>query len=1079
MFCLRPYSKVLKLVIRLIDPILLMGLILFVGGPISAQQPVSEEAPHYQTTPSEIVSDEIVIKFKPDVCPIITDEQGFTGIPPIDRLLTKFEVSRIRKQFVSFKRPAKTVKVDLSGFYLVRFPPRFDPREVAAEFSQSPAVEYAQVIGIHRVYPTTPNDARFTEQWALNNTGQTGGTADADVDAPEAWDLCQGHTSVILAIVDTGVDWKHPDLGGSGPNHIDGNIWINSAEYSGTTGVDDDGNGYVDDIRGWDWVDGVSAVTGEDANTPDNDPMDFNGHGTHCAGIADAITNNATGVAGLAWGCKIMALRVGWSGRYLGQEVGYIRMDFAAQAIVYATDNGATAINCSWGSSDTGGLGAAVDYAIQSGVLVAVAAGNDGDTSQDYLNSRGDCIDVAATDHKDQKASWSNYGTWVDVSAPGVNILNTYFDHTQAEPNCHTYASLSGTSMATPHVVGLIGLLKAYEPSLSASEIKTKILCSADNINAVNLGYENLLGSGRINAYQALSSVTLRAHFIYSSHTLGGGAGGNGKADPGETGIQMTVTLTNDGSENATGLSATLSTTDTYITITSNSSTYPNLTARGGSGASVTPYVFNVSPSCPQGHMVTFQLNVTCTQGYSNTTSFTITVGTPLTKPDLTLTGTTDIAFSKSYPPVSYTVTITATIHNNGANYNDIDATPFAQVTEGGTSGYYVDITQWDAQSFTAISDCYLAKVSLAAWDVGSDTTDNIQFFKVSIQGNTADNKPDGIDLSSVESYDFAPSTEWHDFVFSTPAKLTSGTKYWIVARSTAPDVNGYAWRFNRAPDTYSGGESKASTDGVTWSATGANEDFWFKVYKYTYNTVVGFYDGDPDFGGTQISTNQILSPIASLGTKTASVNWIATAGYHVVYVAIDRPGTISESSESNNEDHNAISVAPGWGSYSDYPPQTGCDLFNSAALSTVYMKGSGLLRNHDYKAAYYDGSTEGSGILVQIEVGSSGPFDIVPPGDFWSACNFTHYQGTAPPGTWHVVVCETSYSVPSNYSNIDAAQIIADDTFTVTSEAIPEFPSVPAAIGVAILCGATYLWMRRRIIYVASLAMIVVLSPL
>lgn len=1051
--------RIVVLAIALVSCVLFAWPFPYSGGVVSAQEYFPEKSQFHQTVPSRIVPDEIVVKFKTGVPLPAADDQIFTGIPSIETLITNFEVTRIHKQFGGSRSPAKKSKVDLSTFYAVRFPPKFDPQEVAAEFSLDPNVEYAQVIGIHEVYPTTPNDTSFSTQWALNNTGQTGGTVDADVDAPEAWDLCQGSSSVILAIVDTGVDWQHPDLGGSGPDYVNGNIWINQAEYSGSTGVDDDGNGYIDDIRGWDWVDGETSYYGDDVDTPDNNPMDFNGHGTHCAGIASAITNNSTGVAGLAWGSKVMALRVGWSDRYLGQEVGYVRMDFAAQAIIYATDNGATAINCSWGSSNSGGLKDAVDYALANGVLVVVAAGNDNSSTPDYLGSRGDCIDVAATDDEDIRASFSNYGTWVDVSAPGVSIYNTYYNHTSSS---HTYVSLSGTSMAAPHVVGLIGLIKAYEPSLSATEIETAITGSTDNIDGKNPGYGGELGTGRINAYSALSSITRRAYFAYSTHAIddsGVGGDNSGSADPGETDIQMTVTLINEGSQDATVVSATLSTTDPYITIDNDYSDYPYLDGGGGSGPGDSPYIFDVDSSCPEGHQVTFQLNTTCDEGYSNTDTFVITVGIPPTQPDLTLTGTSDITFSKNYPDVDDIITITATIHNNGASYDDIDTTPFAEVTSTGSSGYRVYVTQWMAQSFTATSDCYLAKVSVEAVDYATDVTDPAQYFKVSIQSNDS-GQPSGTDLSSVENHDFSSSSwEWHDFVFSIPAQLASGTKYWIVASSTAPFENRYLWRYEGTTDTYTGGEAKYSSDGVNWSAIPTNEDLCFRTYKYTYNTVISFYDGDPDNGGTQIAADQILPPIAFSSSDTAEVDWTASAGYREIYVAIDQPDSITESDENNNKDFNPISVAPGWDSYSDYPPETGCELFNSSSLSTVYMKGSELLRNHGYKAAYYDDN----GVLIKTEIGSSGPFDGVPAGEFRSACDFTNYQGTAVPGTWHAIICESSYSAPPAYEDLEPNQVIADDTFDVTAEAIPEFPTIIAAIAVASLCFGIYYLMRKR----------------
>jgi subtilisin family serine protease len=570
-----------------------------------------------------LVEDMIVVKFKPtiDESAIESLKEGMPSrIPSIDALISKYQIRKMWKQFPGSRPPQIPAQVDLSRIYKVKFPRGFKPEEVASEFSWDPNVEYAQVIGIHPVYATTPNDTYFAHQWALSQR------KDHDVDGPEAWDLGQGDSGVVLAIVDTGVDWHHPDLGA--------NIWVNPDED--LDGNDSDGNGYIDDVRGWDWVDGITNKDlwpGEDGSAEDNDPMDFNGHGTHCAGIASAVTNNGIGVAGLGWDCKIMALRAGWSGKVrVGKdeyEVGYVRMDFCAQAIYYATDMGATAINCSWGSSDSGGIAAAVDYAITNGVLVVVAAGNDSSTSQDYLASRGDCIDVASTNWHDKKSDFSNYGSWIDVSAPGSEILSTYYDH-NTPPGSATYAFMSGTSMSSPHVVGLIGLIKAYQPTLSADQIRAAIFNSADNIDAENPAYPDELGTGRINAYSALlgsEGVYLASYDMAIDDSADGD--GNLRPDPGETNIALTMTLKNMGIVDATDISAVLSTSDPFITIGNDTSGYPNLAA-GSAGDSITPYTFDVAFSCFPGHIAEFTLSISADFGlYTNTETFKLRVGHP------------------------------------------------------------------------------------------------------------------------------------------------------------------------------------------------------------------------------------------------------------------------------------------------------------------------------------------------------------------------------------------------------------------------------------------------------------------
>jgi subtilisin family serine protease len=223
------------------------------------------------------------------------------------------------------------------------------------------------------------------------------------------------------------------------------------------------------------------------------------------------MTNNAIGVTGVAggWGngtsssigngSKIMCLRIGWLAT---SGIGYVRMDFAAQASYYAANKGAHIASCSWGSSNTSGLGAAIDYAISKGMVVVHAAGNSNNQTQDYLATRSDVIDVAATDKNDLKASFSSYGSWVDVSAPGVDIVSTY--HNYNDPTPDYFAVMSGTSMACPYVAGLAALIKSQYPSYGWLDIHNRIEATADNIDALNPSYAGLLGTGRINACRAI-----------------------------------------------------------------------------------------------------------------------------------------------------------------------------------------------------------------------------------------------------------------------------------------------------------------------------------------------------------------------------------------------------------------------------------------------------------------------------------------------------------------------------------------------------------------------------------------------
>jgi subtilisin family serine protease len=299
----------------------------------------------------------------------------------------------------------------------MRLPPSTDIEEALAKLRANPLVEYAEPNYIIRVL-ATPDDPQFVQLWGLDNTGQTGGTPDADIDAPEAWDITKGDPSVVIAVIDTGVAWSHPDL--------PGNIWTNPGEdpwsdpNDPTTGngIDDDGNGKVDDWRGWDFV-------GED-----NDPTDYLFHGTHVSGTIGAIGNNSTGITGVNWYASIMSLRI--FGAF-----GFGDTAKAIEAITYAADNGARVINASWGGGGfSQALYDAISYANDTGCLFVAAAGNGGadgigdDNDQDPFYPASydlpNIISVAATDHNDNLAVFSNYGTTsVDVAAPGVAILSS------------------------------------------------------------------------------------------------------------------------------------------------------------------------------------------------------------------------------------------------------------------------------------------------------------------------------------------------------------------------------------------------------------------------------------------------------------------------------------------------------------------------------------------------------------------------------------------------------------------------------------------------------------------------------
>ena len=306
---------------------------------------------------------------------------------------------------------------------------------------------------------TIPDDPHYTEQWGLPR-----------IRAPEAWDLTTGD-DLIIAVIDTGVDLDHPDLVGK--------LWTNADEIP-DNGLDDDGNGYVDDSHGWDFV------------NDDAEPQDDYWHGTHVAGIAAADSDNGQGVAGVSWGARIMPLKVlnaSGDGNYAD----------VVSAIVYAADNGARILNLSLGGEDySAALAEAVGYARERGCLLAAAAGNDSGAVL-YPAANDGVLAVVATTRWDRRWYGSNYGPEVDVAAPGADIYSTTLDD--------AYLSASGTSTATPHVSGLAALVWSAQPDLTSGEVARVITETVRDLGAP--GWDQFYGWGRIDAYQAVSSVTL------------------------------------------------------------------------------------------------------------------------------------------------------------------------------------------------------------------------------------------------------------------------------------------------------------------------------------------------------------------------------------------------------------------------------------------------------------------------------------------------------------------------------------------------------------------------------------------
>jgi subtilisin family serine protease len=357
-----------------------------------------------------------------------------------------------------------------------------DAGTVAAQYGAMPEVEYAEPnydIELDEVdnplVPILPHDPQFNDQWALANSGQRGGKQGADISATLAWAKTTGSEDVVVAVLDSGVDYTHEDLAG--------NMWVRPSEMDP---YHDEELGTVDDLNGYNAIDGNS------------DPMDENGHGTHCAGIIGAEGENDLGIAGVNWKVQIMPLKFMNAG-------GFGTTKDAIEAINYVIERKKAGVNvriisASWGSTQKSrALEDVIRKAYENDILFVAAAGNastNNDRSPHYPSSYDvpNVISVAALDRHDQLASFSNYGAKsVAIAAPGKEILSTWLGN--------QYEEKSGTSMATPVISGVAALILAEHPRMSIDDLRKRLMDSTDPIVALK---GKTVSGGRINAQKAL-----------------------------------------------------------------------------------------------------------------------------------------------------------------------------------------------------------------------------------------------------------------------------------------------------------------------------------------------------------------------------------------------------------------------------------------------------------------------------------------------------------------------------------------------------------------------------------------------
>ncbi len=455
----------------------------------------------------------LIVKFKDNATPRFRAEKNggwSSGVADIDIINRKYNITGVSplEVRISEKRP---------GVFITTVSDMNSAEALARDYSKSPMVEYAEIDQIADFYEN-PDDPLFGKQWNLLNEGQeyyyvirhlgprndtlslTTGLPGADAGYDEYYNAPPdiSHTAVV-AIIDTGVDMDHPDLAD--------NIWLNPDEIAGD-GLDNDHNGFIDDIHGWDFGDLLFGVG-------DNDPTDAEGHGTHCAGIVAAVTDNGLGISGLARDCRIMALKID----------PLPLVSSIAQAVIYAADNGADVINMSFGLAYPSALmEEALGYARSKGVVLCAASGNSGSEQYNYPAMSDYVIAVGATDDSDRVTSFSSYGNHLDICAPGEDILSLRADNTDMygvdypqEPGVHivntNYYVASGTSMACPHIVAAAAILRSYAPGMKPDYLESTLEKSADDlIDPYGAGWylpgrDDYSGYGRLNLGKAVEGL--------------------------------------------------------------------------------------------------------------------------------------------------------------------------------------------------------------------------------------------------------------------------------------------------------------------------------------------------------------------------------------------------------------------------------------------------------------------------------------------------------------------------------------------------------------------------------------------
>jgi len=509
-----------------------------------------------------------------------------TGLDSFDRLAQQFKIVNLTPFYSEVRyKDWNENGIYLQNTYRIMLDSDTNIDAACEALNKDPNLVYAELEAILRS-KYTPNDPLLGQQYVHSR-----------INSFDAWDYVLGDHSVLIGIADSGVKWNHPDLRA--------NIWINPGEsanmtinwdagtISGGDGVDGpDGGTKIDDLIGWDFY-------GTTGNNPDNNPYQnysANDHGTHVAGCAAAVGNNAIGVIGTAPNVSIISCK-GASNTSPSTGIA-----FGYDQLRYCADLGADAVNASWGGPGSGSTAiAAVNYCTSAGTVVVTAAGNDNTqhtaSYQDYPSDCPNALTVAATGPNDTKTSFSDYGTTIDVCAPGSAILSTIIEG-------NGYAAYDGTSMASPIVAGVVGLVRSMHPTMSATDVMDRIKMTADYIDDINPDYEGLLGAGRVNSYAATMYDKI-PYMVMEDYNIAETQGdGDGIANPGET-VSLKVLLGNYDPnsflswQNSTNTNVTLRCSYPGVTIIDSTAAYGTIFAGSAVMNNNDPFSFQTVSSLP------------------------------------------------------------------------------------------------------------------------------------------------------------------------------------------------------------------------------------------------------------------------------------------------------------------------------------------------------------------------------------------------------------------------------------------------------------------------------------------------